>query len=72
MEMRVLDATVDTVRPGAAARTILLLAGAKPSDQNTDRIDGPLKTTGTVPYAYEQHDAAPNAAVGYVVGSATR
>jgi xanthine dehydrogenase YagR molybdenum-binding subunit len=36
----------------------------------TDRIDGPLKTTGTAPYAYEQHQAAPNAAYGYVVGSA--
>jgi xanthine dehydrogenase YagR molybdenum-binding subunit len=35
----------------------------------TDRIDGPLKTTGTAPYAYEQHKAAPNAAYGYVVGS---
>ena len=21
-----------------------------------DRIDGPLKTTGTAPYAYERHD----------------
>lgn len=36
----------------------------------TDRIDGPLKTTGTAPYAYERHDAAPKAAYGYVVGSA--
>jgi len=36
----------------------------------TDRIDGPLKTTGTAPYAYEQHKAAPNAAYGYVLGSA--
>jgi xanthine dehydrogenase YagR molybdenum-binding subunit len=35
----------------------------------TDRIDGPLKTTGTAPYAYERHDAAPNAAYGYVVGA---
>jgi xanthine dehydrogenase YagR molybdenum-binding subunit len=35
-----------------------------------DRIDGPLKTTGTAPYAYERHDVAPNAAYGYVVGSA--
>jgi xanthine dehydrogenase YagR molybdenum-binding subunit len=35
-----------------------------------DRIDGPLKTTGTAPYAYEQHEAAPNAAYGYVVGAA--
>ena len=24
--------------------------------QPTDRIDGPLKTTGTAPYAYERHD----------------
>ncbi len=36
----------------------------------TDRIDGPAKTTGTAPYAYERHDAAPNQAYGYVVGSA--
>ncbi|MDM0059564.1 aldehyde oxidoreductase molybdenum-binding subunit PaoC [Variovorax fucosicus] len=35
-----------------------------------DRIDGPLKTTGTAPYAYERHDVAPNAAFGYIVGSA--
>ncbi|WKL58027.1 aldehyde oxidoreductase molybdenum-binding subunit PaoC [Asticcacaulis sp. ZE23SCel15] len=35
----------------------------------TDRIDGPLKTTGMAPYAYEQHEAAPNAAYGYVVGA---
>src|SRR3954464_14396254 len=36
----------------------------------TDRIDGPLKTTGTAPYAYERHDVAPNQAYGFVVGSA--
>ena len=36
----------------------------------TDRIDGPMKTTGTAPYAYEQHQAAPNAAYGHVVGAA--
>ncbi|CAO3427331.1 aldehyde oxidoreductase molybdenum-binding subunit PaoC [Azospirillum endophyticum] len=36
----------------------------------TPRIDGPLKTTGTAPYAYERHDAVPDAAYGYVVGSA--
>jgi len=35
----------------------------------TDRIDGPLKTTGTAHYAYERHDVAPNAAYGYVVGA---
>ncbi|WP_332877150.1 aldehyde oxidoreductase molybdenum-binding subunit PaoC [Massilia sp. S19_KUP03_FR1] len=35
-----------------------------------DRIDGRLKTTGTAPYAYEQHRAAPQAAYGYVIGAA--
>src|SRR5690349_1551832 len=34
-----------------------------------DRVDGPLKTTGTARYAYERHDAAPNAAYGYIVPS---
>ena len=36
----------------------------------TDRVDGPLKTTGTARYAYEHHDVTPAAAYGYVVGSA--
>ncbi|WP_343711968.1 aldehyde oxidoreductase molybdenum-binding subunit PaoC [Inquilinus sp.] len=51
-------------------------AGANPIDRltvigrPTDRIDGPLKTSGTAPYAYERHDAVPNPAYGYVVGSA--
>ena len=35
-----------------------------------DRIDGPLKTTGTAPYAYERHDVAPDAAYGHVIGAA--
>ncbi|MDR7295274.1 xanthine dehydrogenase YagR molybdenum-binding subunit [Pelomonas aquatica] len=35
----------------------------------TPRIDGPLKTTGTAPYAYERHDVAPAPAIGYVVGA---
>nr|WP_129955074.1 aldehyde oxidoreductase molybdenum-binding subunit PaoC [Rahnella sp. RFA10(1/100)] len=35
-----------------------------------DRIDGPLKTTGTAPYAYEWQNDVPGAAYGYVVGSA--
>lgn len=35
-----------------------------------DRIDGRLKTTGAAPYAYERHDAFPNQAYGYVIGSA--
>ncbi|RZF65061.1 xanthine dehydrogenase family protein molybdopterin-binding subunit [Sphingomonas populi] len=34
------------------------------------RIDGPLKTTGTAPYAYEHHREIANAAYGYVVGAA--
>src|SRR5262245_44215226 len=36
----------------------------------TDRIDGPLKTTGTAPYAYERRDVADSQAYGYVLGSA--
>jgi len=35
-----------------------------------DRIDGPAKVTGSAPYAYERHDVAPNAAYGWMVGSA--
>jgi xanthine dehydrogenase YagR molybdenum-binding subunit len=51
-------------------------AGRNPIDQlkvigkATDRIDGPLKTTGTAPYAYERHDAVKNPAYGYIVGAA--
>jgi xanthine dehydrogenase YagR molybdenum-binding subunit len=51
-------------------------ASTNPIDQGKyvgrplDRIDGPLKTSGSAPYAYEQHAAAPNAAVGYVLGAA--
>ena len=35
-----------------------------------DRVDGPMKVSGSAPYAHEQHQAAPNAAYGYVLGSA--
>jgi xanthine dehydrogenase YagR molybdenum-binding subunit len=35
-----------------------------------DRIDGPAKVSGHAPYAYERHDVAPNAAYGWIVGSA--
>jgi xanthine dehydrogenase YagR molybdenum-binding subunit len=38
--------------------------------QPHDRIDGPLKTTGTAPYAYERHDVVRNQAYGHVIGSA--
>lgn len=38
--------------------------------QPVSRIDGPLKTTGTAPYAYDRYDVVPNQAYGYVVGSA--
>ncbi|MEN0073591.1 MAG: aldehyde oxidoreductase molybdenum-binding subunit PaoC [Paracraurococcus sp.] len=37
--------------------------------QPVDRIDGPLKTTGTAPYAYERHDVARNQAYGHVLGA---
>src|SRR5688500_8994640 len=32
-----------------------------------DRIDGPLKATGTAPYAYDRHDVAMSPAYGYIV-----
>ncbi|MCC2656738.1 MAG: xanthine dehydrogenase, molybdenum binding subunit apoprotein [Panacagrimonas sp.] len=51
-------------------------AGTNPIDQlkvvgrPADRIDGPLKTTGTAPYAHDRHDVVQNQAYGYVVGAA--
>ncbi|TCP35061.1 aldehyde oxidoreductase molybdenum-binding subunit PaoC [Sphingomonas sp. BK235] len=51
-------------------------AGTNPIDNMVvvgrahDRIDGPLKTSGRAPYAYEQHAVAANQAYGYVVGAA--
>src|SRR4051812_6580416 len=51
-------------------------AGRNPIDRlkvvgkPTDRIDGPLKTTGTAPYAYERHDVARDQAYGFVLGAA--
>jgi xanthine dehydrogenase YagR molybdenum-binding subunit len=51
-------------------------AGLNPIDQMkvvgqpVDRIDGPLKTTGTARYAYEQHDVAASQAYGVIVGAA--
>ncbi len=50
-------------------------AGTNPVDrlrvvgQPLDRIDGPLKVTGTAPYAYEWHDATARAAYGHVIGA---
>ena len=35
-----------------------------------NRVDGPVKTTGTAPYAYEHHIDVPNAAYGYLVPAA--
>jgi xanthine dehydrogenase YagR molybdenum-binding subunit len=49
-------------------------AGRNPIDQlkvigqPADRVEGPLKTTGTATYAYEQNGSAPNLAYGYVIG----
>ena len=37
--------------------------------KSTPRIEGPLKTTGLAPYAYEHHTAVPNQAYGVAVGS---
>lgn len=37
--------------------------------QPRDRIDGPLKTTGTATYAYEWHQEAENVAYGFVIGA---
>ncbi|SED10469.1 aldehyde oxidoreductase molybdenum-binding subunit PaoC [Bradyrhizobium erythrophlei] len=34
------------------------------------RIEGPLKTTGKAPYAYEHHDVVTNPAYGVILGSA--
>jgi xanthine dehydrogenase YagR molybdenum-binding subunit len=34
-----------------------------------DRIDGPLKVTGTAPYAYERHDAVTDPAYGAIVAA---
>jgi xanthine dehydrogenase YagR molybdenum-binding subunit len=51
-------------------------ATSNPIDQGkvighpTTRIEGPLKTTGRAPYAYEQHDVVANQAYGVVVGAA--
>ena len=50
-------------------------AGTNPIDQlkvigkSTPRIDGPLKTSGKAPYAYEHHDV-PNPAYGFILGAA--
>jgi xanthine dehydrogenase YagR molybdenum-binding subunit len=38
--------------------------------QPVDRIDGPLKTTGTAPYTYDRHDVVANQAYGYIVPAA--
>jgi xanthine dehydrogenase YagR molybdenum-binding subunit len=38
--------------------------------QPISRVDGPLKTTGTAPYAYERHEVDVDPAYGVVVGSA--
>ena len=35
-----------------------------------DRIDGPLKTSGRAPYAYERRDVAANQAYGVILGAA--
>jgi len=50
--------------------------GTNPVDRMTvvgrarDRVDGPLKTSGLAPYAYEHHAEVANPAYGYAVGAA--
>ncbi|QPN43208.1 xanthine dehydrogenase family protein molybdopterin-binding subunit [Priestia aryabhattai] len=50
-------------------------AGLNPIDQlkvigkPLDRIDGPLKVTGSARYAYENHEQVPDAVHGYVLGA---
>jgi xanthine dehydrogenase YagR molybdenum-binding subunit len=50
-------------------------AGPNPIDKGrvvgrpVDRIDGPLKTTGRAPYAYERHDVAKSIAYGCILGA---
>lgn len=52
------------------------LAGQNPIDQlkvvgkPTDRVEGPLKTTGTAKYAYEYNEEVTNPAYGYILGAA--
>ncbi len=47
-----------------------LFDDAKVIGKPTPRIDGPLKTTGTAPYAYERHDVVSGQVYGYIVGAA--
>ncbi|TPW27171.1 xanthine dehydrogenase family protein molybdopterin-binding subunit [Pararhizobium mangrovi] len=47
-----------------------VLADTKVIGKPVHRVDGPLKTTGTAPYAYERHDVAANQLVGWPVGAA--
>ncbi|KQO85941.1 aldehyde oxidoreductase molybdenum-binding subunit PaoC [Methylobacterium sp. Leaf91] len=50
-------------------------AGINPVDrlkvvgQPLDRVDGPLKVTGTAPYASDWHDPQANLAYGFIVGA---
>jgi xanthine dehydrogenase YagR molybdenum-binding subunit len=50
-------------------------AGINPIDRQTvigkphPRIEGPLKTTGSAVYSYENRAVAPNAAYGYILGA---
>lgn len=50
-------------------------AGINPIDrlkvvgQPLDRVDGPLKVTGTAPYASDWHDPQANLAYGFIVGA---
>ena len=47
-----------------------LFDGARIVGKPQTRVDGPLKVSGTAPYAYERHDVAEGQLVGYPVMSA--
>ncbi|AJY44922.1 aldehyde oxidoreductase molybdenum-binding subunit PaoC [Martelella endophytica] len=46
-----------------------LFDNAKVVGKPTTRVDGPLKVTGTAPYAYERHDVVDDQLVGYPLGA---
>ena len=47
-----------------------LFDNAKIVGKSTPRIDGPLKVSGTAPYAAERHDVVADQAYGWIVGAA--
>ena len=69
-----LRARAEQIKRGATVK-FDLPAGNNPIDQlkvvgrPLDRLEGPLKVTGTARYAYENHEQVPDAAYGHIVGA---